>query len=155
MSGSNVGGMVLRITAGLVWLFQAYPKFGQNYLSERLAALVGAMAGPDNPWHFYSGFLHGVVLTHIALFAYLSLVGDVAVGVCLVVGLLTPYAAFVGIVLNLNYALAAGWMSRADYPLNFLLIVLEIFVMATAAGKTAGLDGLLAGRDTGRRSRRY
>ncbi|MGH2470031.1 MAG: TQO small subunit DoxD, partial [Chloroflexota bacterium] len=77
-----------------------------------------------------------------------------AVGVCLMLGLLTSYAAGVGILLNLNYALAAGWVDRSLYSTNILLIALEILLWTQAAGRFAGADGALSGGSPSR-SRRY
>ncbi len=155
MSGNRAWLAVLRVMCGAVWLFQAFPKFREDYLGVTFAERVGAMAGAGNPWHFYVSLLHNIVLTHTALFSYLTLIGDGVVGICLVFGLLTPYAAFVGIVLNINYALAAGWMSRTDYSLNIVLLVIELLIITNGAGRVGGLDAVLSGGAPARRTRRY
>src|SRR5581483_126842 len=147
--------VLLLVASGLVWLFQGYPQLANRnaFLGDGFGRTVQPMAS-GNPWSFYRAFLDNVVLSHAALFSYLTLVGNVAVGVCLVVGLLTPYAALVGIFLNVNYALAAGWMTRTDYSLNGLLIVIELLIIATAAGRTAGVDALLSSAPARSRARR-
>ena len=96
-----------------------------------------------------------MVLPHAAVFSYLTLVGNALVGICLLLGLLTPYSAFVGIILNLNYGLAAGWMDRMDWALNGLLLVAELVIIGLAAGQSAGVDALLTRTPDKRRSRRY
>ena len=153
MQGHRLWAALLRATVGGVWLFEAYPQLASrdSYLSQGFAAMVQSMAG-GNPWRFYRQFLASVVLSHAAVFSYLTLVGNVLVGLCLLLGLLTPYAAFVGIVLNVNYALAAGWSDRMTYSLNALLIAAEIVIIALHAGKAAGIDALLTQE---KRPRRY
>lgn len=155
MSGNRAWLALLRVACGAVWLFQAFPKFREDYLGVTFAVRVGAMAAAENPWHFYAGLLRNVVLTHTALFSYLTLIGDAAVGICLIIGLLTPYAAFAGIILNVNYAFAAGWMNRTDYSLNILLVVAGLIIITNGAGRVGGLDAVLSGSPPERRSRRY
>jgi thiosulfate dehydrogenase (quinone) large subunit len=145
----------LRAVVGLVWLFEAYPQLvsRDRFLGQAFISTVQSMAS-GNPWGFYRQFLLGVVLPHASIFSYLVLAADVLVGLCLLLGLLTPYAAFVGIFLNLNYGLASGWMTRSDYALNGLLLVAEIIIITERAGRLAGLDAALVGRP-GKRPRRY
>ncbi|MHB8619812.1 MAG: hypothetical protein ACYDAG_09600, partial [Chloroflexota bacterium] len=75
MSGNRGWAAALRVAAGVVWLFQAYPKFRQSYLNGGFVQQVSGMAS-GNPWHFYTTFLQRIVLPHASLFAYLTLVGD-------------------------------------------------------------------------------
>jgi uncharacterized membrane protein YphA (DoxX/SURF4 family) len=146
---------LLRAVVGGVWLFEAYPRVSSSsaYLSTGFAAAVQSMAS-GNPWQFYRQFLEGVVLPHMAVFAYLTLVGNLLVGLCLLLGLLTPYSAVIAVILNVNYGLADGWMDRLAYPLNGLLIVCELAIIALAAGKVAGIDAIF-GASPARRGRRY
>jgi uncharacterized membrane protein YphA (DoxX/SURF4 family) len=148
-------GALLRAAAGGVWLFEAYPQISSSsaYLSQDFAAAVQAMAA-GTPWQAYRQFLLSVVLTHASVFSYLTLVGNALVGLCLLLGLLTPYAALAGILLNVNYALAAGWMDRMNYPLNGLLIVTEMVIIALGAGHMAGIDALFTASRP-RSARRY
>ncbi|HLQ33174.1 MAG TPA: TQO small subunit DoxD [Chloroflexota bacterium] len=147
---------LLRLAVGGVWLFEAYPQVtsSSSYLNQGFATAVQGMAA-GNPWQFYRHFLEAVVLTHASVFSYLTLVGNALVGLCLVLGLLTPYSAFVGIILNVNYALAAGWMMRSTYELNGLLLVSEMVIIALAAGQVAGIDALFTPGPERRHARRY
>lgn len=156
MRDHRIWATLLRAAVGGVWLFEAYPLVAarDSYLGQGFTTTVQAMA-TGNPWSFYRDFLERVVLTHAAVFAYLTLVGNALVGLCLLLGLLTPYAAFVGLVLNVNYALGGGWMDRMDYSLNGLLFVAEIVIIGLAAGQTAGIDALVAAAPNKRRAHRY
>jgi thiosulfate dehydrogenase [quinone] large subunit len=156
MSESRIWAVLLRLAVGGVWVFEAYPQLAtrDSYLNRGFVSLVQTMAS-GNPWHFYQQFLLTVVLPHASIFAYLTLVGNVAIGVCLFVGLLTPYAAAVAMLLNVNYALAGGWMDRMDYSLNAALFFAEIVVVALAAGRLLGIDAALAGQPAKRSGRRF
>lgn len=155
MRGVPIWPVFLRLVVGCVWLFEAFPQLSarDSFLGQGFMAMVQQMAS-GNPWRFYRDFLLGAVIPHAALFAYLTLVANTLIGVCLVLGLLTPYLAFAGLVLNVNYALASGWMTRADYALNGLLIATEIVIIAEGAGRLAGVDALIAGRSS-KRPRRF
>jgi thiosulfate dehydrogenase [quinone] large subunit len=145
----------LRVVIGAIWLFEAYPQLAtrETFLGQGFGRTVQSMAS-GNPWTFYREFLLGFVLPHAPVFSYLTLVANAVVGLCLLLGLLTPYGAAVGIVLNINYALAAGWMDHTTYSLNALLITCEIIIIAQAAGKVAGFDAVLSG-GAPKRPRRY
>jgi thiosulfate dehydrogenase [quinone] large subunit len=145
---------LLRVAVGGVWLFLAYPQITNNstYLSQGFGSQVRDMVA-GGPWGLYRQFLENVVLTHQPIFAYLTLMANAAVGIALVLGLLTPYAALVGMFLNANYAIASGWMNRDNYALNGLMFVAQIVIIALAAGKAGGIDAIFAGQPS--RRRRY
>jgi uncharacterized membrane protein YphA (DoxX/SURF4 family) len=156
MRDYRIWATLLRIAVGGVWLFEAYPQVTSSsaYLGTGFTTTVQAMAS-GNPWHFYRQFLESAVLSHAAVFSYLTLVGNVVVGLCLLLGLLTPYSAVIAMILNINYGLADGWTQRMAYPLNGLLIVCELAIIALAAGKVAGVDAIFGATPEKRRLRRY
>ena len=147
---------LLRIAIGSVWIFEAYPQLASrdSYLADGFARMVQVMAS-GNPWSFYRQFLTLIVLPHASIFSYLTLVGNVLIGVCLLVGLLTPYAAGLAMLLNVNYALANGWMDRMYYSLNAALFFAEIVIIALMAGHVLGIDALLGAAPERKRARRY
>ena len=156
MQESRAWAVLLRLAVGAVWLFEGYPLLSgrDKYLNGGFATTVQQMAA-GNPFHFYADFLQRVVLPHASVFAYLTLVGNLIIGGCLVLGLLTSYAGVIGMLLNVNYALASGWMDRMNYSLNALLFFAELVVVALAAGRLAGFDGMLGGAPAKRGARRY
>lgn len=146
--------VLLRLTAGFIWLFEAYPHVvdREAYLGGGFAAMVQSAAA-GHPMQLYADFLQRVVIPSAGIFAYLSLVGSLFVGVGLVLGLLTPYACLTGLVLSFIYALGSGWMNRDVAALNILLIVSMAILLALRAGQTAGVDVVLERR--GGRRREY
>jgi uncharacterized membrane protein YphA (DoxX/SURF4 family) len=70
--------------------------------------------------------------------------GEIVVGVALTLGLLTRLAAAAALLLLANYILAQGtWDVTGD---RTALGMIALAIMVGAAGRTLGLDGLLARR---------
>lgn len=123
--------LLLRVYVGWQWLSSGLKKVGDP-------AWVGANAGkavtgflqgalkktggdmPDVPG-WYARFIENVALPHAAVFSYLVSFGELAVGVALILGLLTGVAAFFGLLMNFAY-LFAGTLS--SNPLLVLLLML-------------------------------
>jgi thiosulfate dehydrogenase [quinone] large subunit len=113
-----------KITSG-AWLFgDGTPISGM---------IGGAVASKDTPG-WYVWFLQNVVQPNAGLFATLVALGETAVGLGLLVGLLTGIAAFGGVFLNGNFVLAGALGS------NPVLIVLGALLMV--AWRNAGWIGL-------------
>jgi thiosulfate dehydrogenase [quinone] large subunit len=93
----------------------------------------GAASSPDSPG-WYSWFLQNVVTPNAGLFATLVALGEFAVGLGLLVGLLTGIAAFGGVFLNSNFVLAGALGS------NPALIILG--TLLALAWRNAGWIGL-------------
>jgi thiosulfate dehydrogenase [quinone] large subunit len=105
----------------------------------------------DNPIGWYKEFLQQTVLPHAKLFAMLQAVGEVVVGIGLVLGLFTGLAALIGLLLSLNYGLATQWMSFGQQGFHVLLITSMVIFLMTGAGRLWGLDQLLLSRAKGSR----
>jgi thiosulfate dehydrogenase (quinone) large subunit len=93
----------------------------------------GAVASEDTPG-WYVWFLQNVVEPNAGLFATLVAFGEFAVGLGLLVGLLTGIAAFGGVFLNSNFVLAGALGSNPALILLGTLLVL--------AWRNAGWIGL-------------
>lgn len=96
-----------------------------------------------NPLLFYRDFLQEVVVPNGAVFANLTAFGEVAIGIGLVLGLLTRWTAAVGLFVAANYLLATFWMSPGQMGFHLLLVLCMIAFGAAAAGRRWGLDGWL------------
>jgi thiosulfate dehydrogenase (quinone) large subunit len=130
--------LVVRLYMASVWIPAGWEKvtsgawlFGDG--APMLGLLDKAIADPGTP-SWYASFLQTVVEPFAGLFATLVALGELAVGLGLLVGLLTGIAAFFGVLMNANYVLA-GVLSS-----NPVLIVLGALVML--AWRNAGWIGL-------------
>src|SRR5947199_8878528 len=72
--------------------------------------------------------------------------GEAAVGVGLVLGLLTGLCALVGLFLAVNYGLATQWMSFGQQGLHLLLRTSMIIFLIAPAGRAWGTDALILSR---------
>jgi thiosulfate dehydrogenase [quinone] large subunit len=135
---------ILRIYVGYYLFFQGIGKFQRNFpKGDWIGRQIGDIASLDlYPW--YKAFLQSYVVPHSELFGYLIMIGEIAVGVGLLLGLFTRLSALVGLFMLVNYYLGPG-TARGGAMLaqqQTFIIALAIFVLA-GPGRTLGLDGLL------------
>ena len=138
---------VLRIYVGYYLFFQGIGKFQRNFpKGDWIGRQIGDIASLDlYPW--YKGFLQRYVVPHSELFGYLIMIGEIAVGAGLLLGLFTRLSALVGLFMLANYYLGPG-TARGGAMLaqqQIFIIALAIFILA-GPGRTLGLDGLLFSR---------
>jgi len=136
--------LLVRLYAGYEWLSAGLAKLGNpawtgeragiaitGFVQGALAKTVGAH--PDVAG-WYARFLQGMVLPHAAAWSWAVTLGEIAVGLGLIVGLFTGIAAFCGGLMNANYLLA-GTVST-----NPVLFVLATWLVL--AWRVAGYYGL-------------
>lgn len=134
---------VLRIYIGYYLFFQGIRKYQRNFpKGDWIGRQIGDIASLDlYPW--YKKFLLDYVVPHSELFGYLVMIGEIAVGACLLLGLFTRVNAFIGLFMLINYYLGPG-TARGGAMLaqqQTFMLALAIFVLS-GPGRTLGLDGL-------------
>lgn len=137
---------ILRLYVGYQWLHAGWGKLtnpaGVWVGAKAGTAVTGfvhgalAKAGGEHPdvTGWYATFLREVALPHAAAFSYMVTLGEILVGVALILGLLTGLAAFFGGFMNASYLLA-GTVS-----VNPVLFILETWLVL--AWRVAGWWGL-------------
>jgi len=130
--------LVVRLYMASVWLPAGWGKVSSGEwlfgTGEPMLGLVsGAIADPGTPT-WYVTFLESVVVPNAGLFATLVAIGELGVGIGLLLGIVTGIAAFFGVFMNANFVLS-GVLSS-----NPVLIVLGALVML--AWRNAGWIGL-------------
>jgi len=135
---------LLRIYIGYYMLQQGIGEFRRDFPhGDWVGRQIGDLTTIDlYPW--YKRFLMDYVVPHHELFGYLEMVGEIAVGVCLLLGFFTRFSAVVGLFMMVNYLLGPG-MARGGSTLaqqQTFIVSLLIFILANP-GRTLGLDGLL------------
>ncbi len=136
--------LLLRVYVGWVWLAAGWEKINNpawvgdgagtavsGFLNGALAKTTGAH---PNVSQWYAWLINSFALDNATIFSYVVAYGEVAVGLGLIVGLLSGIAAFFGALMNFNF-LFAGTVS-----INPLLILIEIFLIL--AWRTVGWWGL-------------
>lgn len=143
---------IVRLYLGYEWVMAGWDKvinpvwFGSGAGAALKGFVQGAVAKtacapgvaasachPDVPM-WYASFLQSMVLPHAMVWSNFVAVGEVLVGLGLIVGLFTGIAAFFGFFMNMNYLLA-GTVS-----VNPILLILALPLML--AWRVAGYWGL-------------
>jgi thiosulfate dehydrogenase [quinone] large subunit len=122
---------VVRMYVGAEWLLAGWEKVISPAWGSSGKAVAGFVAGAlakasgDHPavQGWYAWFLQHIVLPNAGFFSFIVTWGEVAVGVGLLLGILTGIAAGFGVLMNLNYLLA-GTVS-----VNPILGVLGLFLV--------------------------
>jgi thiosulfate dehydrogenase [quinone] large subunit len=133
---------VIRIGLGLYFLSFATQKLGGGYLSSGAGLGRQLQQGLSNSQNFYAPFLAGVVIPNGDFFARLVTLGELFVALTMIFGVLTRAGGLVGMFLNLNYMLMKGLASSAG-SVDRLFVLIELVMVAAAAGLVWGLDGAL------------
>lgn len=136
--------LLIRIYVGWQWLSAGFEKMLSpvwtgdqagtamaGFVNGALQKSTGANVAVQG---YYAGFLQIFVLPHTAAWSYAITYGEILVGLGLIVGLFTGFAAFFGGLLNANYLLA-GTVST-----NPMLFILATWLVL--AWRVAGLIGL-------------
>jgi len=147
---------LLRIYIGYYLCWQGVRKFQRDFpKGDWIGRQIGDIATLDlYPW--YKKLLIDYVVPHHELFGYLVMIGEIVVGGCLVLGLLTRFNACIGLFMMVNYMLGPG-MARGGAPLAMqqTFIIGLFIILMSGAGRTLGLDGwLFGGRAEPRRGAR-
>ncbi len=116
----------IRIFLGFEWVVAGWEKLTGTGWVDGGSALLGywqrAVAIPDTgrpaiSFEWYRGFLDWLISIHAeSWFSWLIVLGEIAVGVALLVGALTGIAAFFGATMNMSYMLAG---SASSNPILF------------------------------------
>ncbi len=136
--------VILRLYIGYYLLNQGIRKFLRDFPhGDWIARQIGDLDKIDlYPW--YKSFLANFVVPHREIFGYLVMSGEILVGLCLLLGLLTRFSSLVGIFLLINYYLGPG-MARGGALLaqqqTFIVCLIVLFL--TNAGRSLGMDALL------------
>ena len=139
-----------KLTVGFLWGFVPYPAVSPRFVGFHPKRVAEFAAG--NPIGWYKEFLEATVLPNAKIFATLQAYGEAAVGLGLVLGLLTGLTALVGLFLSLNYGLASQWMSFGQQGFHTLLVTSMVIFLGCRAGRHWGVDRwLLARLEPGRR----
>lgn len=134
--------LILRLYLGYSWLMAGIGKVGSDAWTGANAgaaiegymngALARAAEGEVASW--YASFLEAVVIPNATPFSYIVAYGEVLVGIGLIIGFLTGFAAFFGALMNMSFLLAGTVSSN---PVMFVIAMLLLL-----AWKVAGWYGV-------------
>ncbi|WP_027417915.1 DoxX family membrane protein [Aneurinibacillus terranovensis] len=127
---------VLRLWLGYTWITSGFEKLtrgfqAEGFLKGALTKTTGAHADVQGWW---GSFIQGFALPHAKLFDVLIPWAEFLIGLALILGLLTTFAALMGIIMNYAF-LFSGTTS-----INPQLVLIATFILV--AGRNAGFFGL-------------
>jgi hypothetical protein len=145
-TGQHVWMFISRLMIGAMWwqqtLWKRPPTYGGlRYWMEQLT-MNAAFGGQ-------ASFVREVVLKHFTFFAPLVYSAEVATALSLMLGIFTPVGGALGFIMGLNLWLGL-YRSPAEWPWTYFFLALLNGTFAVFhAGRSLGVDALLANRAVG------
>lgn len=136
--------VVLRVYLGVIFFLASLPKIQRDPLPEFVGFFEQVGLQQGHP--FYQGFVERVLLANAPAWAALLAWGELLAGATLIVGLLTRFSAALTLLIALNYMLAKGAWFWTPGSSDAAYVAISIALIIGAAGRTLGLDSLLARR---------
>jgi len=127
------------LVIGGVWLRSGFEKMAEGKFVSSLGMVLNKFAS-ENPNSAYKEFLLNTAVPNASFFGYAVMWGELFSGITLVgvtlylltqrhvnrrLGIIIGLGLIIGFILNLNFWLAAGWMSSSTDGLNLLMMALE------------------------------
>jgi thiosulfate dehydrogenase [quinone] large subunit len=135
----------MRVMTGLVLLLTGWEKAAGGALqAEFVRTHVEKALHEGKAFGFATGLLRDLVLPNAKLWGYLVVAGEIGVGACLVLGLLTRPAALLGAVMMAAFAFEAGVLLSPHPAVGLGLCCLTLLLCG--GGRALGLDALLRGK---------
>jgi thiosulfate dehydrogenase [quinone] large subunit len=161
---ASVLWLVVRLWLGYQWLNAGYQKIwgsehaafwfggGAGVKGFATAGVLGSTAGKGSgaSYGWWAAFLHNFVIPNASWIAKLVSLGELLVGVALILGFLTGFAAAAGLLLNLTYMFTG---SAGVNPMFGILGILLILAWRNAGW--FGLDRFVLGRPADRMGDRF
>ncbi len=135
---------IFRIVFGLMYIDMALQKAPWRTYGWLHGFLQQEVAHPTLGW--YAAFVRDTVLAHFRLFAMLTFLVEMTIGLALVLGAFTRVTGFASTVWQINIALGA-WHAPGEWPWVWALLILPSFTFgACGAGRALGIDAALRRR---------
>lgn len=143
----------VRVLVGAVWLNGAIEKFLNPEFPQQFAASLdaGGYVSQATPW--FQGFMRDTVVPNADTVAQLARFGELALGLALVLGLLTNPAALGSILFSLaiffsqgGVRLGTGLAEPEFLTINLLVALISLVILLSPAAKALSLDAVLARR---------
>jgi len=135
---------LFRIAFGLLYLDMAFQKAPWIDFGWLRGFIEKEIANPTFP--AMAAFFTNVVLPHFTFFGYMTFIVELALGLGLLLGLLTRLAGLGGFLWQVNIAVGAFNVPGEWYWIWVLLTMPQLCFALCAAGRVWGLDALVRAR---------
>ncbi len=142
-----VGAVILRLTLGLMWLWNVNwktpPDFGADSGGGLYRFTGYAVSNPVFPP--YSWVVEHLVLPHLSVFGWGVLLAETALAVLLLTGAWIRLGAMLGIAQSLAIALSVA-LAPHEWPWSYwLMVVGHVVLLTSSAGRYGAVDAVRAG----------
>lgn len=129
---------VLRIGLGLWWLESWRHKDKKGWFERGTGIAWAKSVAEKHKWPFVRKGFDSIVAPRPKLMAHLVVWGELAIGLGLVTGVLTPIAAIASLLLSLTYfvLMIHDWAEQGQ---NFMMALVAVVILGTHAWTTWGL----------------
>jgi thiosulfate dehydrogenase (quinone) large subunit len=149
-----VNGMVwVRVLIGAVWLNGGVEKLLNPSFPKQFAVSLEAGGFVSQAPPFFQEFMKGYVIPNAELFAQLMRVGELTLGIALILGLLTNLAALGSIGLSAVILLSQGGVglgtglgSPEFLTINVIVALISVVILLSPGAKDLSVDSRLAER---------
>ena len=141
----------VRVLVGAVWLNGAVEKFLNPEFPRQFAANLNAGGYVSQAPSWFQGYMRDTVVPNAETAAQIARFGELALGLALVLGLLTNPAALGSILFSLailvsqgGVRLGTGLAEPEFLTVNLLVALLSLVILLSPAAKALSLDAALA-----------
>ena len=135
--------VLLRLYTGIIFLYFGARKIMSGFGGEGVAGFLGSR---ENMFGFYKPFGEFFANTMPGAIAFLVAWGELFMGIALILGLMTRYAAFAGAFMVANFWFAKGQPILSSQSHDVIWFVILVVLGGLHAGRTMGLDAKLSGK---------
>ena|SRR5215470_16228314 len=145
-AGARLAALV-RMLTGVIFIASGYGKATGPFVKGGFAKSAEQLA--RDGWPFWSAFLKSTVLPHAEVFGWIVALGELAVGIGLLLGFLTRIAAVCGalllltILLGQSYVPGSTWDHWITAGLTTKFALLLLLLIAAIGYAAWGLDGVV------------
>ncbi len=143
----------VRILVGAVWINGGIEKILNGDFPQQFASSLQAGGFVSQAPPFFQTFMQSFVIPDSGAIAQLVRIGELSLGMALILGLITNLAAIGSVAMSIAIMLSQGGVSLGTglgapqfLNVNLILALLSAIVLFSAAAKTLSIDSVIAKR---------
>lgn len=146
MKHSDYYVLFLRLAVGLLFLFIGIGKIKEGWLTSNERLHKSLISYNDNAHGIQKTYLEKIAIPFSAVWSPLIAIGETALGISLLIGLLTRASTMTGLLMVLSFHLANGNLFSTDFfesPWGLVISTCLLFLFLTRSGYRWGLDAMI------------
>ncbi len=147
MKVANIQILIIRLALAGLFLSLGWEKMHEGWLTSPQSLNEALATDRTHASGFQLQYLDVVAIPYAAVWSKLMVIGETALGISLLLGLLVRLSSLMAIIMVLNFYAANGSLYSLRFfgsPWSALLTGCLLVIFFARAGRWAGLDALLA-----------